>query len=406
MNTSLNQEPVLNRENTEKKPRIEVIDALRGFAILGIGITHILNSFYTNNLPPGYEYLYNKGLNHILLELDLKLIVGKFFTLFCFLFGLSFSIQKTGFITKSGSFQAWFLKRMVILLLIGFCHYVFWRGDILITYGVFGIFLLVLDPLPKSWKIILMVLLTLAIPTVLIHQLELYRNWIQGVRQGELSKTKLFFDLIQKGSLWETIKYNFLFLSDKFEYLLNSGRLFSTLGLFLLGSLVGYYGLFNDFEKKREQFLGLFKWTSLIWISIVLLNFLSQRFFKKNLSNQAGQDLYFIENEINNLAQCAWYVFGFCSLYYLPRIQKVLSFFIPIGKMALSNYLFQTLVCVFIFYSFGLGLFLKTSVFQNLILAILIFGLEYYLSNLWLKNHKYGPIEGFWRLCTDWKGWK
>jgi uncharacterized protein len=389
-------------EISVSKKRINVLDALRGFALLGIGITHYLHGFYTNSLPGWLEKKTSTGISQILLELDYKLVVGKFFTLFCFLFGVSFTIQKKGFLNKKGSFSRWYGKRMVILFLIGILHYLFWRGDILMSYGVFGICLLPLTRIPKKGQLVLIIILALGLPRLIFD----YSPGWNSVSNPdfilqEKIKSDYFFSLIQKGSFWEIISANAHYFSDKIEYLIGSGRMFTTLGIFLMGAWIGETGLFQNFEENKRDFFKLFKISSLGLAGIVLFNLAYQKFTRVHTPVHWMASVSFILNNLNNLILTAWYVEVFCLAYYYSPIQKILKTLEPMGKLAISNYLFQTILGVLIFYKFGMGLFLKSTTLANLFIALVIFGFEIYLSILWLKRFKYGPIEGLWRYLTQ-----
>jgi uncharacterized protein len=80
--------------------------------------------------------------------------------------------------------------------------------------------------------------------------------------------------------------------------------------------------------------------------------------------------------------------------------QKLLSPLKYVGKMSLTNYLFQSILCTFIFYSYGLGLYGSFQPFHGLLLVIVIYAVQIILSKVWLSHFHYGPMEWLWRMGT------
>src|SRR4051794_8873386 len=119
---------------TEKK-RIGIVDALRGFALFGIIIAHMNNQYYAGMPPPGHDTMAIKtGFDSALQMIHDIFFVGKFYTIFSFLFGLSFGIQLLNAKAKNQPFVGRFAWRLVILFIIGFLNHIHYRGDILVIY--------------------------------------------------------------------------------------------------------------------------------------------------------------------------------------------------------------------------------------------------------------------------------
>jgi uncharacterized protein len=102
------------------------------------------------------------------------------------------------------------------------------------------------------------------------------------------------------------------------------------------------------------------------------------------------------------LVHSLFYMSAIFKLYKNPRFKKIFAVFEPIGKMAFSNYIFQSLICIFIFYGYPHGPNLMTKVGPTalLVIGIAIFALQIILSRLWLKHHEFGPIEKLWRKLS------
>jgi len=88
------------------------------------------------------------------------------------------------------------------------------------------------------------------------------------------------------------------------------------------------------------------------------------------------------------------------TLWQAEAWRKVLAVFAPVGRMALTNYLMQTAISLFIFYGWGLGYYGKVGALTATLLAFAIFAAQIVLSTLWLKYFAYGPVEWIWRQLT------
>lgn len=137
------------------KPRIEIVDALRGFALFGIILAHFNNQYFAGFPPPGHETMQIKNAaDQVLQTIADAFVFGKFFTIFSFLFGLSFGIQLLNAKEKNKPFVGRFAWRLLILMLIAFIHHMHYRGDILIIYAILGFFLLLFYKASNRWLLI------------------------------------------------------------------------------------------------------------------------------------------------------------------------------------------------------------------------------------------------------------
>jgi uncharacterized protein len=123
--------------------RVRWIDALRGFALLGIIVANLESSMLRFLLPgKGHDLGPLASLNVPFEFFESALIQGKFYSIFSFLFGLGFSIQMMRAAERGGRFGAFFRRRLAALLLIGIVHAFIWLGDILTLYALCGFVLL------------------------------------------------------------------------------------------------------------------------------------------------------------------------------------------------------------------------------------------------------------------------
>ncbi len=149
--------------------RIEIVDALRGFALAGIVIVHMVENYVAAPVPEGAMEASHLGFLDYLVDGFIFLFLrGKFFALFSFLFGLSFFIQMDKAQQKGLNFEGRFLWRLLVLLVIGYVHSLFYRGDILTIYALLGILLIPFYKLNNRWVLGICTLLFLGVGRSLI----------------------------------------------------------------------------------------------------------------------------------------------------------------------------------------------------------------------------------------------
>jgi uncharacterized protein len=95
-----------------------------------------------------------------------------------------------------------------------------------------------------------------------------------------------------------------------------------------------------------------------------------------------------------------YYIFSIIMLWQKAAWQRWLRFLAPVGRMALTNYLLQSVICILIFYRYGFGLFGKIGAAPAALMAIIIFIFQMIVSTWWFKHFNYGPMEWIWRRLT------
>jgi uncharacterized protein len=124
-----------------KNPRIEVVDALRGFAIMSIMLLHNVEHFEYYYLPESFQH-WLIALDKIVWDSLFFLFGGKSYAIFALLFGFSFYIQNDNQVKKGNDFRGRFFWRMMLLLVFGLINTAFYQGDILTLYAFLGVLLI------------------------------------------------------------------------------------------------------------------------------------------------------------------------------------------------------------------------------------------------------------------------
>jgi uncharacterized protein len=387
------------------QPRILTIDVLRGFALFGILYAHMIFWYSGGPLPEKIYQAYIDIPNGIALGLHMLFFNGKFFSLFSFLFGLSFHIQIKGLVAKHENAMLRFGWRLFILGIIGLIHHIFWRADILTIYVPLGFLLLFANNLNNKTTSILAAFLILNIPTKII---EMFSIFIQGkpefIPDTFVVDGEKYFFVMNEGSFSDVVTHNFYALKEKFLFQISSGRLLITFGFFLLGMIAGRLKWFEDIEKSQPFFKNVWKKTGLTLIAVVIISIiLGITVNALSIDIKNAPWLRWLGGSLVDLLNAGMTIFYIASIGLLMLKPKWYSRLEPlsyIGKMALTSYLTQSLFGVLLFFHFGLGLFLKTSPAANIILCCAIFGVQIAFCKYWLAHFNYGPIEWLWRSAT------
>lgn len=389
----------------QKPERMTVVDALRGFSLAGIVIVHMVENYSGGPLPEGAMSGAEQGiLDQVVNFFCLLFLRGKFFALFSFLFGLSFYIQMDSGHRQNGHFGYRFAWRLMLLFVIGFVHHLFYRGDILTVYALVGLFLIPFYRIPSGIVLGVATILFLGVPRFLLYAM----GQAPGLLLSDLINPDnpvivAYYETLRSGSIWEVFRSNaWSGQVMKMEFQLGvTSRAYLTFAFFLLGLWFGRIGYFRRFLQLAKQTRRA------LWIS--LLGLLVFTLLAGLVFMQLGPDPNFYSGwamagltilDLGNLAMTGIILCGFVLLYRLPAPQKVLNRFAPFGRMALTNYVAQSVIGTFVFYGWGLGLLGHMRNSYAFLLALLIICFQMLLSRWWLKRFRYGPLEWAWRSLT------
>lgn len=380
-----------------KPERIQVVDALRGFAIMSIMLLHNLEHFdfyyFPENLPG-----WMKMLDGVIWKTMFFLFSGKSYAIFALLFGLTFYIMFSNQAKKGYDFRGRFLWRMFILLLFGMINSIFFEGDILAIYAVLGFTLAI----TAKWgdKAILVTAIVLLLQPVEWIKLFGIINNPSYVDPGFLSYQYFGKAATYLGgdSFIELAKGNLT--NGRWAVLIwcnEAGRYFQTPALFLLGMLLGRKGLFI-YNDQHVKF-----WRRALWIATIAFVVLYS--FKMLMPQLIGRDvvrakLDMIVATYSNFAFTLLLVSAFVLIYRIKRVNSTLGKLEPFGRMSLTNYVSQSILGACVYYGFGLGLYKYTGATYSLVIGIVLFLLQFYFCRWWMKSHARGPLEELWHRLT------
>ncbi len=390
----------LSIENFDAKPdRITIVDSLRGFALFGILLSHLILSFDGGALPH-----FNKVSNFPYFDVFITIfnnlfIKGKFFTIFSFLFGVSFSIQ----IFKKGNFKTNLLRyawRLIILGVLGFLHGLFWRGDILLIYAILGFIIMLVINLPDKWLVILSFVLILNIPGRIINfDSNIFKPQITSVLPKESLEDeqhlKYFYSILKTGSFKDLVISNLYEIKPKLLFQ-STGRMYITLGFMMLGLYVGRKKIFNNLNAHEILIKKIFLISLIAGVLTLIFVISSKESFKSPLLNFIREFI----RDLNHFSFSILYITGTVLLYIKNKFTDLFTNLAMVGRMALTNYILQSIIGGFIFFGYGFGLIGDLPAFIAFLLIFPIFVIQIYLSEFWLTRFKYGPLEWVWRSLT------
>jgi uncharacterized protein len=388
--------------------RIAVVDVLRAYALFGIMITHSVTGFLAGQ-PPTENFMLFGPLDRAVAQFEHLFTMGKFYTIFSFLFGLSFAIQLRNAAQKGTGFSGQFTWRLMVLALIALVHGVFFTGDVLIIYAVLGLLLIPFRNLKTRTLLIVALILVLNIPGVLLRLAMLAvpppsPEQLQTAAEFQaqfLQAAQHQFAIKQSGTVAELAEINFTSgLLSKVLFLIFTGRLWITFGLFLLGICAGRLEIF----KESTASLAFFR--KLLWPAgiLALVTTLAEWWRPAGFEMGSVPDLLsWISFNVQQLSLSAFYVACITLLYWRHSSRGLLAALAPVGRMGLTTYLSQTLFGVLLFYGLGFGMLGKIGAAAAVGSAVAFFVLQILLAQAWAKHYRMGPVEWLWRSLTYFK---
>ncbi len=383
----------------QKNSRIDLLDVYRGFAILGIFVVNIviMNSTFLNQ--DEFAKQWTSSLDQFAERFLQLFFYTKFFPIFSLLFGLGISMQAIKMKKKGTLPFSFFVRRMAILFLIGVCHIVFlWSGDVLNLYAMLG--LLVTVFLGRSNKLILFLsaffLLFPFYDEVFFYFYDLINfepgSYLSGLDGAAVNQ------IITRGTYFEGLQLRLQ------EYMANIPMLFGflapiALSMFLLGLYLG----------KNEIFKSLDSFIKKIAIPMVILTILTNvyrvlfLFFLPEYeiySNEQFRPFFIKAMVVSDVIMGLFYLWFLGWLWYNTKLKFLLKPLRHVGRMALTNYIMQSAIGLFLFSAIGIGLYETLSPFQTLMTAVAVFGFQVVFSMLWLSYFRFGPLEWLWRSLT------
>lgn len=398
---------------TSTDERTVELDVVRGFALLGILLMNIegfVGPLFTalGGLDPSLS-----GADRIVDATIYLLVQGKFFTLFSLLFGAGFALFLARARRRDRAGGLLFFRRLVVLAGFGLLHGLYvWSGDILFAYACIGLVMLLFFRNTPAHRLARWGLFFYLIP-VGLTALMVFAGWAtqfdpkaaadfqQGLEETRqqmvagVESQRIAYG--PEGSFAEANQRRRADLAVMNGLLVVFGPL--VLGMFLIGASLLRSGALQTPAEHLPLYRRMRTWGFALGLPLLLASFWAVPtvdFGRADLT--AG--LASAGTMLGNLALCLSYLATLMLAMQEPAWRARLLWLAPAGQMALSNYLLQSLVCVGIFYGYGLGYFEQLPRAWQPLFVLLLFGLQVLASRWWLQRFRFGPAEWLWRSLT------
>lgn len=367
--------------------RIQELDALRGIALFGI----LLVNIFVFHAPIGYYrefYGAFEGTQATAVNAVVDFASSKFLFIFAFLFGYGIFLQQQ---SRPKQFNSYFSKRMIVLFLFGLAHILlFWFGDILASYALLGLLLIPLLQLSNRMILGLGLFFILFRPLYFFATVAFDWSLVEMENPAQLEQ---FIATFQEGTYQDIfslrMKEFFSFLPENLIWFIPK-----TFGLFFLGIYAARKKLFARMRKKKGTYLVaaiVFIPSSFFWMHYRL-----DLFMMVDLETEPiWRPIFISGNVLFETAMGIGYIIGFSMIF--QHVNWLCQLLAKAGRLALTNYISQSLICVLIFYGYGLGYYGQLRPTDLILIALLIFAFNVTFSFLYLRFKKVGPLEHLWR---------
>jgi uncharacterized protein len=376
--------------------RAIVLDALRGVALFGVLLVNLLTIFrvslFAQFLPSAGAGLPASRADQVVARILVIALEFKAFTLFSLLFGVGLAAQHERTRARGASFGAYAARRLGFLLALGLAHlFLVWNGDVLTLYAVLGI--LAAPLLALSTR----VLLGLALALFVAHLYPLpfpppFASYA-ALREHVLEANRVY----PTGTFGEVLAFRIREVRPVAALLLWTTP--RVLALFLLGACAWRRGIFRGEQRalvRTVAVVGLLVGGALSWAAST--DAVDLRTWRDVVSRTASLVL----------------ALGYASVVLVAferpervetsalrgRARAALTLIAPLGQMALTSYLTQSIVLSAIFYGWGLGLYGRLGEARAAAIGVGIFAAQAACSAAWLRRYRFGPVEWLWRSVT------
>ena len=378
--------------------RIDLLDALRGLALFGILLANIQVfsgwTFMSDTQRAALAGAEAAQLQHVLHKL---LVDGKFYTLFSLLFGAGFALQLDRLAKRGADGLAIYRRRILILLAIGLVHcWLIWDGDILVLYALMGLILPIFHRLPDRALLLWSGSLIFIVPFAGIALVGAMGWPADAGLLGFSDRLAVAIaDVDPKDGIGWLRREDFeawlaWVVSGPFfawGLKLMSWRIAKVLGIMLLGMWIG----------RRRAAGILLEDRRLLW-RVLIAGALVGAPASLAYALQPGNVQSDWRSLIGTVPMALAYAAGFALAW--PFAKRFLGLFAAPGRMALTNYLSQSVICISTFYGIGMGFigYWPPPIFY--LFALALFATQLLFSRWWLARHDQGPMEKLWRRWT------
>jgi uncharacterized protein len=381
--------------------RILFIDVLRGMALFGILAANMRAFVAPLDAYGDIGVLFHSRADVLAQGFIDLFFQGKFISIFSFLFGLGFAIQLSRAETRGVRFLSFYPRRLLALALFGIIHGILiWSGDILLTYSLSGAILLLFRNRQQKtllWWAGGLFALPFVVGTsfAILFYTRFRPHWMDP-KPTDMKKLYAIINIYAHGTVRQMLAQNWVQWKSDLPT-----QLFAiyAVGLFLLGMWVWRAGIVQRLDEYRPVLKRVCAWC--IPVGLILNGYVAT----VNAIVPADQITVPVEiaGIIHFLAAhilAAGYISGLALIFLNPNWRPIVLPFAAVGRMALTNYLLESVLCTLFFYNYTTGLYGRVGPAMALIPTVVLFAAQIVFSNWWLKRYRFGPMEWLWRGMT------
>ena len=385
--------------------RYMILDILRGFALIGIALANFpefsLYTFLHDDVAEAMPTAVADRVAHYFVSVFVE---GKFYTIFSLLFGIGFSIIISNAMRRGANGLAIFYRRMVWLAVIGFLHLMLvWSGDILLLYALLGMLLPLFRNLSNrkllAWAVA-MLLLPVVVDTAAqlagvylsAPVVELQQHYCAKYGINDANFAYWLRDAADYRGVHEFLVQGALVRVQEF---VDGNRYFKVFGLFLIGFCIGRNRLYARIGDYRPQLHKIALWGIVAGLPLSAV-YAWSAVNGHPWGNACHSVLYLVSVYPVGFA----YIAMLCLAYLQVSDGWAYRLLAAPGRMALTCYIGQSLIGMFLFYGIGLGFGTGVGLAYVLAIAAAVFAVEAVVCHLWLCCFRFGPLEWVWRMLT------
>jgi uncharacterized protein len=377
-----------NGSPTAVSERAIALDALRGVALFGVLLVNLLTIFRVSlfaQFLPGAAGPPRSDADRVVARILAIGLEFKAFTLFTLLFGIGLAAQHERSRRRGIAFSSYAARRLGFLLVLGLAHlFLVWNGDVLTLYAVLGMLAATLLGLSTR------VLLVLAVALFGAHLYPLpfpppFASF-SALRTHVLEANRVY----ATGTFGEVLAFRIHEVRPITALLLWTTP--RVLGLFLLGACAWRKGIFRGEQRTLVRAVGA--------VGLVLGGAMSWAATAEAVDLGTWRD---VVSRSASLLLALGYASAVIVAFEqpgLPRVRSALGLLAPLGRMALTSYLTQSVVLSVLFYGWGFGLYGRLGEARAAAVGVVIFVVQAALSAVWLRRYRFGPVEWLWRSFT------
>jgi uncharacterized protein len=386
---------------TAPRERLLTLDVLRGCALLGVLLGNLYELYCGRRIRAAADHGRLDDAARFVVEV---LVQSKAQSLLCFLFGLGFAMQLARARQRQQPAMPLYLRRLLVLLGFGCLHVLIWWGDVTWTYAVAGFGLLLFLPSSNRTRLVWAVLLNF-VPSIILRFGRVHDVLMSPFGGPRAHVTHLLAELeaaITTHSPWIAARKHVI-VAAMFEVPGALAYFPWLLAKFLLGFVAGDQGWFaNDGADHLRLFRRVLAVAAPVGVGAAAFLYLLHH---DRIGWQPPPNLWQIvvaglAYQLDYLGLGATYLTAVVLLVQGSRARRVLALLAPVGRMPLTTYLSQSLICTAIFYGWGLGCAFKMRSATCVGLALAIFALQVFVAHLWLRRFRFGPAEWVWRALV------